>query len=130
MVTYWIAISDETNWEIIKDKNIFGVTERHKKQFKLIQPEDCLIVYVKPKQLGGIFSVKKKFRNPLFRWDGYVNQIKLNPLFIATSPKGLEREFIDSLDLFRNKMWGATLKGKALIKITDNDWKRLITYLK
>ncbi len=29
-MTYWLCITNEDNWKVIKDKKIWGVSERHK----------------------------------------------------------------------------------------------------
>lgn len=29
-MTYWLCITNEENWQVVKQKNVWGVAQRHK----------------------------------------------------------------------------------------------------
>ena len=49
---YWLCITTEDNWKIIRDKNIWGVPERHKNTIAKVKPGDKLLIYVKQERIG------------------------------------------------------------------------------
>jgi len=42
-MTYWLCITTRDNWEIIKEKNIWGVPRRHQNTIKKVSPGDKLV---------------------------------------------------------------------------------------
>jgi predicted RNA-binding protein len=48
---YWLCITTEDNWKIIRDKNIWGVPERHKNTISKVKPGDKLLIYVKQERI-------------------------------------------------------------------------------
>jgi len=46
-MTYWLCITTEENWKVIKEKNVWGVPERHKNTIAKIKPGDKLLIYLK-----------------------------------------------------------------------------------
>jgi predicted RNA-binding protein len=120
----YIAITDEENWKIILSKNMYGVSERHKKVYNAVNIGDKLIFYVKPKRVSGVFEICSKINDPRNNWGLYVHQMNLKPIKVLDRLLVLELDFINSLDLFKNKLWGPTLNGKALLEITKNDFDK------
>jgi predicted RNA-binding protein len=110
---------------LVISKRIFAVSERHQKIYDTIQKGDILVFYVKPKRLGGIFKVIHKLENLCEGWGEYVHQIEIKPIKVLTNLVELDSQFINKLDLFQKKLWGPTLKGKALIQITKEDFNKL-----
>jgi predicted RNA-binding protein len=51
-MTYWLCITTQENWEIIKEKNVWGVPERHKNAISRVKPGDLLLIYVKQRGVG------------------------------------------------------------------------------
>ena len=51
-MTYWLCITNEENWKVIKEKNIWGVPERHKNTIAKVKPGDKLLIYLKQEKVG------------------------------------------------------------------------------
>ena len=96
---YWICITNEENWQIINKSNVWGVSERWKKNLIQVKPRDHLIFYVMqtkkdretvPPRIAGIFKVasepytdKKKLFKPHREKEIYPYRIKINSIKIA-----------------------------------------------
>ncbi|RLI82491.1 EVE domain-containing protein, partial [Archaeoglobales archaeon] len=46
-MSYWLCITTEENWKVIKEKNVWGVPERHKNTIAKVKPGDRLLIYLK-----------------------------------------------------------------------------------
>jgi len=46
-MTHWLCITNEENWNVIKQKNVWGVPERHRNTIAKVRPGDKLLIYVK-----------------------------------------------------------------------------------
>jgi predicted RNA-binding protein len=46
-MAYWLCITTEENWKVIREKNIWGVPDRHKNTIAKVKPGDKLVIYVK-----------------------------------------------------------------------------------
>ena len=57
MVNYWLCVTTKENWEIVKNKNVWGVSEKNRSLLEKTQVGDCLLFYIKTNQLGGIFRI-------------------------------------------------------------------------
>jgi len=65
-MAYWLCITNEANWKVIRERNVWGVPERHKNTIAKVKPEDKLVIYlkqekvgddVKPSRIVGVFEV-------------------------------------------------------------------------
>jgi len=52
-VAYWLCITNEENWKVIREKNIWGVPERHRNAIARVKPEDRLLIYLIQEKVGG-----------------------------------------------------------------------------
>jgi len=123
---YWLCITNEANWDIIRSKKVWGVSSRHKDKIAMTQENDKLVFYVKPMRISGIFEVMSKpFRedNPIFEGEIYPFRIKIRP--IITPKRFLEfRPLVGKLHFItQKKMWGGHLQGKAMKLIPKEDFK-------
>ena len=66
---YWLCVANEENWGIAKEKNIWGVSERHKNQLNKVEVNDLIVFYLRqeklmdkvfPSRISGIFKVASK----------------------------------------------------------------------
>ena len=63
MVNYWLCVTNEENWEVVKKRKLWGVSERNRAQIEKVELGDNLVFYVKPQRLMGIFqAVSKSFK--------------------------------------------------------------------
>lgn len=44
---YWLCITNEDNWKVIKQKNIWGVPERYRNTIAKVKPRDKLLIYLR-----------------------------------------------------------------------------------
>jgi len=51
-MTRWLAISNRTNWEITRKKNIWGVPQRNKSIIERVKPGDTVLIYVSQQKEG------------------------------------------------------------------------------
>jgi len=56
MVNYWICVTNEENWNVVKKRKVWGVPERSRRQIENVKPDDLLVMYVKPQRVAGIFK--------------------------------------------------------------------------
>ncbi len=45
-MVYWLCITTEENWKVIKQRNIWGVAERHSNTIAKVKPKDKCLIYV------------------------------------------------------------------------------------
>ena len=137
---YWLCITTEENWRAIKEKNIWGVPERHKNTIAKVKPEDKLVIYVKQERVKDevkepkivavyevasepfkdstrIFSSKGMSTNETFPW-----RVKIKPIKIFDKPIEF-KPLIPKLKFITNKKkWSGHLMGKAMREIPEEDY--------
>ncbi|RSN73417.1 EVE domain-containing protein [Candidatus Methanodesulfokora washburnensis] len=143
-MTYWLCITTEENWKIIKEKNIWGVPERHKNTISRVKPGDLLLIYVKQRSVGkevegpkivALYEAASEvFRDssrifrppPKMGSETFPLRIKLKPVKIFEKPVEFKK-LIPKLKFIENKKkWTGHLMGKAMREIPEEDFK-LIT---
>lgn len=123
---YWIFVTNEENYIIIKNKEIYGFNERTKRDIEKLKTGDFVIIYIKGKFLGGSFeivSLDEKNRNEL---KDYPYKIKLRQKFVPNKKTEFKKELINKISIFKNKKrWGTILMGKSTKEITKKDYNYL-----
>jgi len=141
---YWLCITNEANWNVIKEKNIWGVPERHKNTIAKVKPGDKLLIYlkqekvndeIKPSRIVGayevisevfrdstrIFSSKGMRTNEIFPW-----RVKIKPIKIFDKPIEF-KPLIPKLKFITNKKkWSGHLMGKAMREIPEEDYELIL----
>lgn len=131
-MNYWICIVNRKNWEIIKEKNIWGVSERNKNIILKIKIGDKIVFYIiKEMVFAGIFEAKsetyidqkilfepiKKTKVELFPY-----RIQIAPIKIVGEPNKI-KSIITDLEFIKNKRrWSGHFFGKAMINLLQNDY--------
>jgi len=46
-MAYWLCITNEDNWKVVKERNVWGVPKRHKNTIAKVKPGDKLLIYLK-----------------------------------------------------------------------------------
>ncbi len=140
-MAYWLCITNEENWKIIRERNIWGVPERHKNTIAKVKPGDKLLIYVKQENIGGelkpsrivgvykvisepfkdstrIFKTPKGMGTESFPW-----RVKIEPIKIFDKPIEF-KPLIPKLKFITNKKkWTGHLIGKAMREIPEEDFK-------
>lgn len=128
MVNYWLTLTNEDNWIIIKEKDVYAFNDANKKFFDELRIGDFLVMYVIRKKFSGIFKIvsKKVDKKIDFKGDRYVHQIKLKEEIVPKDPINANEKIISNISIFRNSIhWGTVLFGKSIKKITKDDYEFL-----
>jgi predicted RNA-binding protein len=135
---YWLCVTNQENWEVIKERNIWGVEERHRNTISKVKPGDRLLIYVmgtkkddeslSPRIVAVYEAVSEVFidSSRLFKGKVYPLRIRLRP--IAIFPKPLDfRELVPRLGFVKNKrFWVGHIRGKAMREIPKGDFETVL----
>ena len=131
MVNYWLCVTNEENWQVVKERKIWGVSEGNRKRMERVKPGDALVFYVKPKMIRGIFkATTKPFRSDekSFRTTGFPeeetfpNRVKLEPAIILEEALSFENLVPRLKFIINKKRWNVHLMGRAMQSIPKDDF--------
>jgi len=138
---YWLCITNDENWEVVKEKRIWGVSERHKKQISEVKPGDMLVFYVKqklgkdahPPLITGIFTADSEvFKDdseifiPTSPGEKFPYRVKLREKLILERPVEF-KQLIPKLSFITNKRrWSGHLQGRAMREIAEEDYREIL----
>ena len=145
-MAYWLCITDAENWQIIKEKNIWGVSQRHANKLMSTKIGDKLVFYVKqnpptdPPTIRGIFEVVSKpfydekpiFKAPISPFqvgETYPWRVKITPIktgYLEFKPLIKQLKFITNKT---SRGWGGHLMGKAMRPLPEDDFKLIESLL-
>ena len=130
---YQLLITNEENWGFIKKKEIFGFNDERKKEINKLNIGDHIIIYIKGKEIGGLFSIinldyKTKINFPC---GDYKNKIKLNKIKVPKYSRKIYQDTINKVDMFKrkDKRWGVYLMGKGAIELNEKDYDTFVNLL-
>jgi len=134
----WLAISNRTNWEVTRKKNIWGVPQRNKSIIERVKPGDTVLIYVSqqkeddtllPSAVTGAFEVVSEpfeertrvFVAPEQMGDEvFPYRIKLKPVKVFDPPVEF-KPLIPKLKFITNKtMWTGHIR-QAMRVIPEED---------
>jgi len=136
----WLCITTETNWKIIKDRNVWGVPARHKNTISRVKPGDNMLIYLKQERekdrltesrvVAAYEAVSEVFKDStrIFRAppgmgnESFPLRIKIKPIKIFSRPVEF-KPLIPKLGFIKNKKKSGHLMGKAMREIPYNDYK-------
>jgi len=130
LTSYWICVTNEENWEVVKAKGIWGVSERRKRELMSVRPGDLLVFYVTPKRIGGVFRVISEpyiDREPIFipvksRDEVFEYRVRVEPVLLPKEPIDFT-PLVEKLSFIKNKKyWTAPLR-RAMLKISREDYE-------
>ena len=140
-MAYWLCITNEDNWKVIKQKNIWGVQEKHRNTIAKVKPGDKLLIYVKqerdkdevkePRIVAVYEAASEVFRDSsrIFKSpkgmgnETFPLRIKLKPVKIFDKPVEF-KPLIPRLKFITNKKkWSGHLMGKAMREIPEEDYR-------
>ena len=134
---YYFCVTSKKNWEIVKKECIWAVSENRRGTLMSVKPKDKLVVYVSPKQLGGIFEVTSEpYEDRTRIFVSRRNPNELFPYRIRIKPLLLPKEPINFIPLIsklsfikRKKRWTVYLT-RAMFEISEEDFKLIEKYFK
>lgn len=140
-MNYWLCITDEKNWNVVKAKNIWGVPERHRNTIAKVKKGDKLLMYLKQEKINdelkesritGVFEANsevftdstKIFKVPKgMGSETFPLRVKLKPVEILKKPIEF-KPLIPKLNFITNKhKWSGHLMGKAMRTIPKEDFE-------
>ena len=139
-MAYWLCVTTEANWNVVKEKNVWGVGERFKSAIQRVKPGDKLIFYVMqtrknkdviPSRITGIFEAisepykdSTKIFKPYGTEQTFPYRVKLKPIKIFEKPITF-KELVPKLSFIKNKQrWSGALR-RAMVEIPEKDYKTL-----
>jgi len=130
MVNYWLCVTNEENWGIVKKERIWGIPERYKGLIGKVQKGDFLVFYVSPKKVEGVFriiSAPFEDRKKIFSYQGFEkketfpHRVRVEPVLIAEKPIQFDR-LVQKLNfIISKKKWMGYLR-RAMVPIPKEDY--------
>jgi len=145
--SYWLCIGNSKNWSIVKERKIWGVSERHRNIIRKVREGDFLIFYtimeksggqlIQP-QIRGVYKASSKpfientkvFMAPGGKEERFPHRVKLEPVYVPENPASFKK-LIPELEFITNKeRWNTHLFGRAMRKISKRDFETIFSALK
>ena len=142
---FWLCITIEENWNVIKQKNVWGVQEKHRNTIAKVKPGDRCLIYVMstkkddeliPPRIMAAYEVTSEVfvdRSRIFkppardRNETFPLRIKLKPIKIFEKPVNF-KSLIPKLKFITNKRkWTGHIQGKAMREIPEEDYDLILT---
>ncbi len=144
-MAYWLCITTEENWKIVKEKNVWGVPERHRNTIAKVKHGDKLLIYLKQEKIGDeikeprivatyevvselfkdstkIFKTPKGMGNETFPWRVKIKLVKIFKKPVEFKP------LIPKLKFITNKRkWSGHSMGKAMREVPEEDYKLIMS---
>lgn len=143
-MTCWLCITNEENWNVVKEKNIWGVADRHLNTIARVKKGDTVLMYLKWEKIGdkikesriaGVFEVDsdvfvdsaRTFKVPKGIGDEiFPFRIKLMPVDVFKEPIEFKSLTPQLKFITNKKKWGGHLMGKAMRPIPKEDFETII----
>jgi len=137
-MTYWLCVTSEDNWRVVKERNVWGVGEWFKSVIQKVKPGDKLVFYVMqtrknkdviPSRITGIFEAvsepykdSTKIFKPYGSESTFPYRVKLKPIKILKKPINF-KELVPKLSFIKNKQRWSGILRRAMVEIPEKDYK-------
>ena len=133
-MTCWIGISEGKEPEIVREKRIWGVAQRHADTISKVHLGDRILLCARDRGVPSLFGVYEVIselfvnQTPIFGDAGevYPLRLKLRPVTIFDHPLPLASVAGDLETFAGSADWEAELQGTVMRAIPDTDCTRLI----
>ena len=142
-MAYWLCITNDENWDAIRKKNIWGVSQRHRNTIAKVKPGDKCLIYVKstkkdneilPPRIVAIYEVvsevfedrSKIFKSSSGKSEVYPYRIKLKPVKIFEKPVEFKSLILELKFIKNKKRWTGHIQGKAMREIPEEDFRLIV----
>ena len=131
---YWLCITNERNWRVIREKNVWGVNSEA--QISRVKKGDKLVIYLKQEKLNdeikgprivALYEVNSEaFRDSSRIFDkDCPYRVRIKPIKIFEESLDF-RSLIPKLSFIKKKkFWGAYLQ-RDMVPIPEEDWKVIL----
>ena len=137
-MAYWLCVTSEENWRVIRENNVWGVADRFKGTIQRVKPGDKPVFYVMqtkkdkeviPSRIVGIFEViSEPYRDSTKIFKAYRTEstfpyrVKIKSVKIFDKPLFF-KELVPKLSFIKNKQrWSGSLR-RAMVEIPKEDYK-------
>jgi len=138
MVNYWLCVTNEENWKVMKERKVWGVPKRDRRQIEGVKTEDILVFYVMPQTIAGIFKATSELfesDEKIFSWaefgkyELFPYRVKIEPMVILE--KGVQfKDLIQKLRFITyKKRWSVHLR-RAMRTIPKEDYDLIFSAVK
>jgi predicted RNA-binding protein len=138
MTKYWLCVTNEDNWNIVKTKLVWGVPEKRGKcQIQKVKPSDKLVFYVTPKRIGGIFEATSETyesNEKIFSWadfgkeELFPNRVHLKPIVVVEQPI-IADQLVKKMSFCRGQRCWSIFLRRAMLEITKSDFNLVFQIL-
>jgi predicted RNA-binding protein len=143
-MAYWINVTTSENWAITKETSILGAAERYRKSLSQLSIGDRCLIYVRqhkvnkdvigPRIVAEYEVASKPFDDkqkifgtpPGMANEAFPQRVKLKPLRIFKKPIEFKPLILRLAFIKNKKNWAAHLQGRAIIKITEQDYDSIV----
>ena len=144
-MAYWLCITTEENWNVIKQKNVWGVQEKHRNTIGKVKIGDKCLIYVIltkkddeiiPPRIMAAYEITSEVfvdRSRIFKpparnkSETFPLRIKLKPIKIFEKPVDF-KSLIPKLRFIKNKQkWTGHIQGKAMREIPEEDYNLILS---
>ncbi|MBB6402672.1 putative RNA-binding protein [Methanococcus maripaludis] len=141
LTNYFMCITDEENWNVVKDKKVWGVSEMYKNTIAKVEKGDMLLIYEmgkngkepKPQYVRGLYEVTSEVKTDNKRIFGihpdrpnetYPLRLKLKEIEVFESPI-LFKPLVEKLEFIKNKkQWSGSLR-RAMVPLSEKDFNTI-----
>ncbi len=133
LVNYWLCITNDKNWDVIRKRNVWGVPKRSRGIIRKVKIGDLLVFYVSPKRVAGVFkAVSEPYvdEEVIFSAEGFSSDERFS-YRVRLEPVALAEEYIDFSPLIpklsfivNKKRWTGYLR-RAMVQIPKGDYDLL-----
>jgi predicted RNA-binding protein len=142
-MTYWLCILNRENLKTVYNRNIWGVSERHKNTIATVSAGDQLLFYVVGEVVNGkrlesavcgmgevasdVYNdTKRIFRSSGKKREVYPLRVELKN--VVQFPQELRfKPLISDMDFITNKRkWSGHIQGKAMRQIPEHDYNIIV----
>lgn len=138
LVKHWFCVTSEGNWQVVKSMRTWGVPRKSGAGvIKKVEIGDKLVVYVKPKRIGGIFrAISKSFESDkkIFYWAEYGREeffplrVRLEPLIVADEPVNMNN-LTSKLSFTKGKKRAGIAMRRSMFSISKGDFEQIRRFL-
>ncbi len=138
-MSYWIFVTNEQNWKVVKEKNVWGLPKGRENSIKRVKKGDKAFIYLMqeatkdrtiPTRIVGLFEVESDpftSSERIFKDRLYPNRVRLKPILV------LERKYLEfkplvpKLSFIKNKLRWSGYFRSGLVKIPERDYNLIKT---
>jgi len=142
---YWLCITIPENWQIVRERLVWGVEERYQKTISRLARDDFLIFYTTnpQKAIAGIYTVASSWyhENTPIGWvkrakgkpvlTTFPFRVRISPHIVPSQPVPVDEELFERLLFVTDK----SPRGRvvfffpSMVLISDEDFKSIVSWL-